>query len=149
MPGEDPQASPSPIDSQALARDLQQALRSGLFSGSRGLTPRRANLFGEQTAQLFAAFCDQPDETAAQAFGGMLAQEGLGTRSLLQMTEALRGFAVQKSNPSPQLLDTTIAFVNALLEGYIAGREELVLREQERTLQAFLRASTRREGSRD
>lgn len=147
MPGEDPQAGRAPIDSQALARELQQALRSTLFSSSRGLTPRRANLLGEQMAQSLSAFCDTPDEAAAQAYGRALAQEGLGTRSLLAMTEALRRSAAQASNPSPHLADAAVAYVNTLLEGYIAGREELVLREQERTLQAFLRASGPREDS--
>jgi hypothetical protein len=66
--------------------------------------------------------------------------------SHLTMTEALRR-ACWTSNSGKEALhvalETSGRYVNAFLEGYMSGRQEEILREQERTRHAFQRAMKR------
>jgi hypothetical protein len=137
------------LDEQVLAEVLQSTLRSTLFSSGLTVSPRQVNKVGTDIASLFFAFYGDCDDTAVQAAGLRYAEAGLGRRSLLAMTEALQRACRQLSNPLADLPDIAGAYVNALLEGYMAGREEQVRQEQERTLQAYLRASAQRGGDAD
>ena len=75
--------------------------------------------------------------------GQKLAQEGLGHRSIVMMTEALRQFCRENVNPGEVAAG---GYANVLLEGYMVGRERTLLKEQERTREAYLRARDRQGG---
>ncbi len=128
-----------------LAEALQHSLRSTLFSSGLTVSPRQVNKVGADIASAFLVFFENQDVTAVQADGSRLAHAGLGHRSILTMTETLRQVCREKSNPLFDLPNVAGVYVNALLEGYMAGREELVLQEQQRTVQAYIRASAQRE----
>lgn len=137
------------LDEQALVEALQSSLRGTLFSSGLNVSPRQVNQISTNIASSFFAFYGDGDDVAARASGQLLAMAGLGLRSLLAMNDALRRTCRQSSNPLAELPDIADTFVNGLLEGYVAGREDLVRQEQERTLQAYLRASTRRQADAD
>lgn len=134
-------------DQERLTTELRQTLRQTLFSSRLRISPRRMNQVGQEVATGFFKLLETEDEEAARAYGRDLALEGLGHRSILAMTEALRRVCREGVNPGGEtllvLLEAAGRYVNALLEGYMTGREEDILKEQERTREAFLRARER------
>ena len=133
------------LDEQALAEALSSSLRNTLFSSSLSVSPRQVNTIASGPTSGFFTFFGDRDGSVADTYGRQLAQAGVGHRSILAMTETLRQECYQKANPSTELPAVAGLYVNALLEGYMAGREELVLQEQQRTVQAYIRASAQRE----
>lgn len=123
-----------------LATGLSQALRQTLFSGGLRISPHRVDQVSQEVADAFFKFLETEDEGTARVYGRHLAAEGMGHRSILTMTEALRRVCRESANPVAALPSVAGRYVNALLEGYMAGREASLLREQERTLRAFQRA---------
>lgn len=132
------------LDETDLATELGQALRRTLFSSGLRISPRRVGQIGQEAAATFLEFLETEDEEAARAHGEHLAAEGLGHRSILTMTEALRQACRQDANPAA-LPAVAGRYVNALLEGYMASREASVLQEQARTVRAFQRARERQD----
>jgi hypothetical protein len=127
------------LDEEHLANELQQALRQTLFSSGRRISPRHVNQVGQDMAAAFIEFLVTQEEETAHSYGQHLAREGLGHRSVLTMTEALRRTCLERANGSTLPSDTG-RYVNALLEGYMASREAYLLEEQARTQHAFQRA---------
>jgi len=138
------------LDQEHLATELRQTLRQTIFSSGLCISPRRMNQVGQEVATGFFKLLETEDEEAARAYGRDLALEGMGHRSILTMTEALRRACREGVNPGGEtllvLLEAAGRYVNALLEGYMTGREEDILREQERTREAHLRALERQTG---
>ena len=123
----------------ALVAELRQALRQTPFSSGLRISPRRVNQIGQEIAAAFLKFLETEDEEAARAYGERLAAEGLGHRSILTMAEALRQVWRESANPEARQ-PAAGRYVNALLEGYMVGREASVLQEQARTVRALQRA---------
>ena len=142
MPEESSQPTPlAPhLNEASLTAEIAKALRATLFSSRLSVSPRRVNELAGQMAQQFSAFYDNKDRAAAQGYGSALAREGIGARSALEMTEAVRRVARQQSNPLTELPDVTGAFCNALLEGFMESQAQMVLEVQERTHRAYLAA---------
>jgi len=132
---------------EAIASGMCRALRETTFSSRMLIAPRRLDEVGREEAAAFLEFLKTEDEEAGRERGRQLALEGLGHRSILKMTEALRRTCREGVKTGgetlPVLLEAAGRHVNALLEGYMAGREEDILREQERTREAYLRARER------
>jgi hypothetical protein len=128
---------------ETVTASLRQALRQTAFSNQKLIAPRHLDEISEQETEAFFAFLQSKDEEAARDHGQQLAREGLGHRSILTMAEALRRFCRESVNPGEEIASR---YVNALLEGYMAGRERALLQEQERTREAYLRARDRQEG---
>jgi hypothetical protein len=124
----------------SLTAEIAKALRATLFSSRLSVAPRRVNELAGQMAQQFFAFFESKDQAAAQGYGGALAREGIGTRSALEMTEAVRRVARQQSNPLTELPDVAGVFCNALLEGFMDAQAQMLLEVQERTHRAYLAA---------
>jgi hypothetical protein len=124
---------------ETLTSRLGGALRQEAFSNRMLIAPGRLDEVGQQVATAFLRFLEAEDEKEARAYGRRLALEGLGHRSVLTMTEALRQVCRESANPAT-LPSVAGRYVNALLEGYMAGREDDLLRVQERTQRAFQRA---------
>ncbi len=132
------------LDEGHLATELRQTLRQTLFSSGLRVSPRRVNQIGQEVAATFIKFLEREDEETARTHGQRLAVEGLGHRSILMMTESLR--RVCRESVAPAAAPPVAGrYVNALLEGYMAGRETSLLQEQERTQRAFQRAQARQD----
>jgi hypothetical protein len=128
------------VSKEAITDNVCQVLRKTTFSNRRLIAPRRLDEIGRGEAQAFVEFLGTGDEKAVNARGQELALEGLGHRSILSMTQALRLFCRENVNPGDVVADR---YITALLEGYMAGRESDLLREQEHTREAYLRARER------
>lgn len=132
----------SHLDQDELTNALQKALRQTLFSSRLTISPRRVGEVSQEMSGDFFDFLETEDEKAARAYGRDLVTEGLGHRSVLMMTEALRRVCRTHSNPRP-MAGIAGEYVNSLLEGYMSGREEYLLQEQARTQRALERAQER------
>ena len=128
------------LDQASLADEIAKALSATLFSSRLSVVPRRVNELASQMAQQFFGFFCSRDLAATLDYGRTLAQEGVGARSALEMTEAVRRVARQQSNPLAQLPDVAGAFCNALLEGFMEGQAQILLEVQERTHRAYVAA---------
>jgi len=126
----------------ALASDLHQALRATDMSNRLLISPRRLEEIAQEEVEAFLHFLETGDEKETCQRGVRRASEGLGERSALAMTEALRR-ACWMANLDREALGVALEasgrYVNAFLEGYMSGREEEILKEQERTRHAFQR----------
>lgn len=127
------------LNEEHLTNELRQALRQTLFSSRLRITPRRVNQVGQDMAAAFLKFLVTEDEETAYTYGQYLAGEGLGHRSVLTMTEALRRTCRENGNGA-DLTSVAGLYVNSLLEGYMTRREAYLLQEQARAQHAFLRA---------
>lgn len=107
------------------------------------VSPRHANQIGNRFCDRYYAYWDDRQLEGCVAFGSELAAEGLGPKSVLAMTEALRTICWENSIVLEELPHVTGEFCNSLLEGFILGREAQLLEVQERTHQAFLVALER------
>ena len=128
------------LDAANLAGEIAKALRATLFTSRLSVAPRRVNELASQMVQQFFAFFESKDQAAALDYGKALAREGLGARSALEMTEALRRAARQQSNPLAELPEVAGTFCNALLEGFMDAQAQMLLEVQERTHRAYLAA---------
>ena len=129
-----------------IVSELRQALRATDLSNRLLISPGRLEEIAQGQVEAFLSFLETGDEEEIRQRGACRASEGLGERSALAMTEALRQ-ACWTSNPGKEALgvalETSGRYVNAFLEGYMSGRQEEILREQERTRSAFQRALQR------
>lgn len=126
----------------AIASDLHQALRATDMSNRLLISPLRLEEMAQKEVETFLHFLDTGDEEETCQRGARRASEGLGERSALAMTEALRRACWMANLDREALrvaLEASGRYVNAFLEGYMSGREEEILKEQERTRHAFQR----------
>jgi hypothetical protein len=130
----------------ATVSELRQALQATGLSNRLLISPGRLEEIAREEVEAFLSFLETGDEEETRQRGACRASEGLGERSALAMTEALRR-ACWTSNPGKEALDVALEasgrYVNAFLEGYMSGRQAEILREQERTRHAFQRAMKR------
>ncbi len=136
--------TPSPpsahVDETRLVAELRQALRDTIFDSGLNIAPRRTNPIAQEIATSYLQFLTLEDGEACRTYGQRLAREGLGHRSILSMTEALRRVCWESQNPGIGFLAVTGRFANALLLGYMAEREAVIHQEQERTFRATKRS---------
>ncbi|MFB0537079.1 MAG: hypothetical protein ACETWR_19125 [Anaerolineae bacterium] len=126
----------------AIASELHQALRAVDMSNRLLISPSRLKEMAQEEVETFLHFLETGDEEETRQRGAHRASEGLGERSALAMTEALRRACWMANLDGEALrvaLETSGRYVNAFLEGYMSGREEEILKEQERTRHAFQR----------
>jgi hypothetical protein len=129
----------SEINPDRLLTELKSAVQMTLFTSTLRVSPRQVNQFAQDTTASFLKFLDQEDEAVVRIYGQQLAQAGFGHQSILALSEALRRICWENPNPGVAVLPAAGRYANALLLGYMAEREAHILREQERTHQAFLR----------
>ena len=126
----------------AIASELSQALRAMDMSNRLLISPSRLEEIAQEEVETFLHFLETGDEEKTRQRGARRASEGLGERSALAMTEALRRACWMADLDREALrvaLEASGRYVNAFLEGYMSGREEEILREQERTRHALQR----------
>jgi hypothetical protein len=126
----------------ATTSDLYQALRATALSNRLLIAPRRLEEIAQEETEALLHFLETGEEEGTRQRGARRASEGLGERSALAMTEALRR-ACWMSNLDREALHLALEasgrYVNAFLEGYMSGRQEEILKEQERTRHVFQR----------
>jgi len=99
----------------AVVSELHQALRATDMSNRLLISPRRLEEIAQEEVETFLHFLETGDEEEACWMANL-------------DREALR-----------VALEASGRYVNAFLEGYMSGREEDILKEQERTRHAFQR----------
>jgi hypothetical protein len=106
------------------------------------ISPHRLGEIAQEEVEALLHFLEIGDEEETRQRGARRASEGLGQRSALAMTEALRRacwMADLDREALRVILEASGRHVNAFLEGYMSRREKEILREQERTRHAFQR----------
>lgn len=136
----EPNRPDTALDDLRLTGEVAQALRATVFSSGLSIAPRQINDLASQFVQRLLAYLASPDDAATCQYGKKLAADGLGPRSALFATEAARRFVRIHAIHSAEMTESTAAFCNALLEGFIDGRSERQLQAQEHVHQAYLAA---------
>ena len=133
---------PLAINEHDVVAALQRALQATLFTSGLRITPRRVKAVAHELGVAFQACVQQNDYSAARQTGQHLASEGLGHGSVLALVEELHRSSWKNGGCAEASLPASVRYSGGLLEGYMAERESLLLREQERTRVAFDRART-------
>jgi hypothetical protein len=123
--------------------DVRHALTANAFSNGKLLRPRRLAEIARQEVEAFVHHAGVNDGEVTRQRGRQLAGHGLGHRSMLHMAEALRRAGHNGLGNDEQAVSD---YVVALLEGYMVGREQNLLQEQSRTVQALIRVRSRASG---
>jgi hypothetical protein len=123
-----------------LFDSLVSKLQETAFDNRFFLHPRRFTELGTALADSFLHFLDAPDREAASAQGRKCAQEGLGEKTILALVSSLQHFSLEALGGDVQSLVEIDAFIWPLLEGYMRGREALILTEQEKLRRALSKA---------
>jgi hypothetical protein len=130
-------------NNQTFVTSLSLILKSHAFSNRMLIAPRRLALIAREEYDSFCRFLEATDVHLATEHGKQLAQEGLGQSAVLGMVSALRrtctSLKATDSNEGADLLELAEDYTTALLDGYMQTRETDLLREQERTRNAFNR----------
>jgi hypothetical protein len=131
------------IDSDRLADDLKRALQATMFTSTLRISPRHLQRIAQDLGTAVERFvAGQIGASDMQAYGQHLVAEGLGRQSLLALVQVINRTFWESSDSALQQLAITGSLTHPLLDGYIAGREAHLLREQERTRAALERART-------
>jgi hypothetical protein len=125
---------------EEVVADVHRALITSAFSNGKLLHPRRLGGIAREEVEAFLRHTDAGDGEHARQRGTELAGQGLGHRSMLLLAEALRRVRQDRLGRDEKAVST---YVVALLEGYMAGREQGLLEEQNGTLEALVRVRTK------
>ena len=132
------------LNKDMLVNALRHSMRETAFANRMLLAPRRLQEIALHEADAFVGYLETLDVEIVRERGKRLALEGLGHRSILALTTALRRVFLQVAELDSQswsiFLTTVDSYNMALMEGYMAGCEEDVRRETERTRQAYERS---------
>lgn len=134
------------IHDQTFIASLGQALMANAFSNRMLIAPRRLAQIGQEEVANFFNFLQTQDTHLAVEHGNRLAREGLGHTTVLSMTSTLRRTSASvnavTNDAVIKITELAESYTTALLEGYMSGREEELLQEQERTRNAFTRTQS-------
>lgn len=118
----------------ALQEEIFQALRATFFSNRPSILPLALRPMAEELVDNYLAFLRGQDEGAsARALGRQRAVEGLGDDAIFRMGSVLRRFCHERLDGDgfQNSLERTDTYIEALLKGYLQGRETAILQEQE------------------
>ena len=126
--------------------NLTQVLRNNAFSNRMLITPRSLGQIALEEFGAFSEFLQTQDIRDVMSRGHQLAFAGLGQSSVLGLSSTLHKTCFSLSETGDQLskqaFNMAESYTSALLEGYMAGREEELRQEQELTWNAFNRTQT-------
>lgn len=120
-----------------LVSQLQEALEATAFSNRFLLPPRRLPQIATSETDAFLAFLETGDVDSVRKQGERRAKEGLGEQAVLRLGTVLRQFC--REHLTDKTLQVADVYTNALLQGFMEGREILVLEEQEQMRRALQR----------
>ncbi|HID62550.1 MAG TPA: GAF domain-containing protein, partial [Anaerolineae bacterium] len=118
-----------------LTSRLREALEATVFSNRFLLPPRRLPQIARAEADAFLDFLKTGDADRIREQGAKRAEEGLGEQAMLRLGTTLRQFC--RDYPADETLRAADVYTNALLEGFMEGREAIVLEEQEQIRKAL------------
>lgn len=130
----------SHLDESTLTAELQTALRETVFSSGLTISPKRLNGIAKDLARSFYVYVADNNYPAVVQFGQSLAVDGLAPRSVVSVTDKLRVSTANASDSMEMPSGIATDFCAALLIGFMEGREQIILREAERTHRAYLAA---------
>jgi len=130
-------------EEQDLVQRLERCLRETAFENRYFLHPRRFSELGGELANLFLSFLETDSAADPVSRGRQLATEGVGEKTVLGLVstfktfcrERLAGQAPPAETPGP--FGTSDTSTDLLLYGYMKGREELLLKDQEQLRRAL------------
>jgi len=130
----------------AIRRDelisrLREALEATAFSNRFLLPPRRLPQIAKAEADAFLDFLRTGDADRIREQGVKRAEEGLGEQAMLRLGTTLGQFC--RDDLADEALRAGDVYADALLEGFMEGREAIVLREQEQIRGALQRVINR------
>jgi len=126
---------------EELLSRLQETLEATAFSNRFLLSPRRLPQIAKAETDAFLDFLKTGDADRIRAQGVKRAEEGLGERAMLRLGTTLRQFC--RDYQAGEALRAADVYADALLEGFMEGREAIVLREQEQIRRALQRVVSR------
>jgi GAF domain-containing protein len=126
---------------EELLGRLQEALEATAFSNRFLLSPRRLPQIAKAETDAFLYFLKTGDADRVREQGGKRAEEGLGERAMLRLGTTLRQFC--RDYQAGEALRAADVYADTLLEGFMEGREAIVLREQEQIRRALQRVVSR------
>jgi signal transduction histidine kinase/CheY-like chemotaxis protein len=126
---------------EELLGRLQEALEATAFSNRFLLPPRRLPQIAKAETDAFLDFLKTGDADRIREQGVKRAEEGLGERAILRLGTTLRQFC--RDYQAGEALRASDVYADALLEGFMEGREAIVLREQEQIRRALQRVVSR------
>ncbi|MBS1965065.1 MAG: hypothetical protein JST60_04505 [Chloroflexi bacterium SZAS-1] len=135
---------PEPLNSlncERLAAELKQVLQATMFTSTLRVSPRHLQQMANDLTNAVSAFIQGAvDAEAIHRHGRHLADNGCGHKAVIEQAHIINRFCWETATPALQQIALTGGFTRPLLEGYMRGREESLLREQERTQNALARA---------
>ncbi|HNP86805.1 MAG TPA: hypothetical protein PKK78_11735 [Kouleothrix sp.] len=136
--------SPEPLISlncERLAVELKQALQATMFTSTLRVSPRHLQQMATELASAVNAFVQGAlDAEAIQRHGQRLVDNGCGHQAIIDQVHIINRFCWETATPALQQIALTGGFTRPLLEGYMQAWEVALLREQERTQNALMRA---------
>jgi predicted DNA-binding ribbon-helix-helix protein len=132
-------------EQEALTASVLHSLRESMYTNRMLVAPRRINQIAREEVTSFMRYLAVENADQIRSRGIQLAEEGLGQRAVVNMASALRLACLNSTNQTDELFriaDLVEAYTRALLDGYCAGYEEALRREQQRTHEAYVRSVT-------
>lgn len=126
-----------------LVARVLQALRESMYANRMLVAPRRINEVAKEEVGSLVHFLERHEQDRVRERGINLAEEGLGQRAIVNMASMLRLGCLNLAQDRDDLVriaDVAEEYTRALLEGYCAGYEEALRREQQRTHEAYVRS---------
>lgn len=122
-----------------LVQLVQHNLHETLFESRAFLRPNQVASLASAIAEAFFDFLESPDSRKANATGADLCHRGVGAQAILQVGQCLRRFCWSHypDNMSVDCMETTEAFHHAVVQGYFAASQAIILAEQERIRSAL------------
>ncbi|MGB7540335.1 MAG: ATP-binding protein [Anaerolineales bacterium] len=119
----------------------QRTLREGIFTNRAELRPVMLGRIAAGEADALLNYLTLPDREKALRHGAELCEVGLSEQSVLSLAETSRQFFLSKisNEPIAPALQGIDAYHHAVIQGFMASREKVILNEQERTRSALQR----------
>lgn len=135
------------IDFETWSEHLRQVMLDGVldttFSNRMLIKPRHLKEMVALESDALLQFIDGNQDIRPEERGCELAQSGLGQDSIIAITASIRRayHDLQIDSPLHQMdvLEQIEDYCNQLIRGYMVGRVDEVLKEQERTREAYVR----------
>ena len=139
--------SVNPIDfdtwSERLKQVMLEAVLDNTFSNRMLIKPRHLKEMVATESAATLQFIGGNHDIKPQERGSDLAQLGLGQDSIIAITASIRRTYHELQIDSPldevDVLEHVEDYCNQLTRGYMVGRVDEVLKEQERTREAYVR----------
>jgi hypothetical protein len=127
---------------EELVGHYQRVLRESLFLNRAEVRPSLVKDIAADEVKALLGFLQQPEFSGVER-GMQLYQTGLGEQAVLRLGRATRQFFLPylENGQVTPMLELIDAYQEAIIQGFIKGLEKGIFVEQERTLNAFQRAT--------